>query len=771
MSNLVHWSYQSTAPCSVLVDEESNELGSPSSQSNLVHRNQSISHRTKPASGGNKRFRRSADEHGDDPVDVVHDNKPLIGEEHDPLSNIKNFSRGFGFDSLFSNNLSVLNNSNISSGDGSVDISVMSSEVDSSVDGSNGIEDKEESTTYTPEVSDLMEMTTVVYDLSPEEKEEMRSMQADDPFADGELIGMGNNPTVDIAYEDIDDPMMQELEKIQAREEKREEARENREEKEEEIKENIDHEILMKEVDSLKRKEQEKKLLLQQQYLKEKERELLLSKVNNPSDRGEENKVSEEDDTLTLKERELLKKEREIRVQQKEVNNNIMLFVNASPNSTNTSNSIYTDTNTQEFVINKEHTFQNEKQEIPSYQVMNENNFARNNFKPNRNVADPKSSSKPVIHLLNHERIYLSKMRKKLSTTEDIKPDDNHNDITSHSLDAKKSTLKSHNKDKNENFYKSSKKITKNNQGKDERILKNTNSNIGKNIQATHTNNTLIDLTHSINNNNRLFINVSISTDGMLNSTNQLSNNFALNAQSGDGNSNNNRPLYFLSLVLPTNDGMSSNSVSSHVQLNTIPKFDTPDQKNVAQSIENVDTNGTIVPSTKFTSADIARNVLLSSTDRATSLGYLYGGECQCSCPDPDGKSDIEEFLKDWDETTESNDDIVTPSIPDVTTSTASSELTTVESSTIPDMSSTDDTATPGTSPFLTNLANNRSLDLRLNTKSNSSTTAVTSSTEVWDDETESTSSTTTEATARNTTGCPKIIPPPVLYIEGKSTL
>uniref|UniRef100_A0A8D8RGM7 Tenascin-like protein n=2 Tax=Cacopsylla melanoneura TaxID=428564 RepID=A0A8D8RGM7_9HEMI len=52
MANLVHWSYQSSATCSVLVDEDANELGSTSSQTNLVHRNQSISHRTKP-NGGN----------------------------------------------------------------------------------------------------------------------------------------------------------------------------------------------------------------------------------------------------------------------------------------------------------------------------------------------------------------------------------------------------------------------------------------------------------------------------------------------------------------------------------------------------------------------------------------------------------------------------------------------------------------------------------------------------------------------------------------------
>ncbi|KAL1460026.1 hypothetical protein WDU94_011966 [Cyamophila willieti] len=369
MANLVHWSYQSSATCSVLVDEDANELGSTSSQTNLVHRNQSISHRTKTnggSSGGRSRFKRSVlDQRHDNgtPVDSLHEishsdvgQDPIsFGEGNDPpqghdRSSSINFSSGFGLNappSSFAPNLSLflknsnvfrrdsfsvvnINNNNSSkvvssdktdniSSDNFVDdqkiVSMIEEHVNFGSDSGNEVstingEDILELTTTTfgenlvgnDESFNLdADMTTVVYDLSPEEKSMLREIQSDDPFAifSQDLLDVNNIPQVDSELDTADDVLIKEMEKLGRREEKKEKEMEIKKEREEEIKEIVDHDALIKEIERKENEEKEKKLLEQQKYLKEKEAELL----------KKEKEIEEQ--KRKGKERELLKKELE----------------------------------------------------------------------------------------------------------------------------------------------------------------------------------------------------------------------------------------------------------------------------------------------------------------------------------------------------------------------------------------------------------------------------------------------------------------------------
>ncbi|KAI5732577.1 hypothetical protein M8J76_001881 [Diaphorina citri] len=794
MANILHWSYQSTATCSVLVDEDSSGTGSPESN---PHRslNQSISRTKSGAPGGGNRFKRSVEEHDnvtgydDVTVDTLHD---LIGGEHELSSNLSrssnNFSSGVGFGSPFSSDfpfgLNTSNNSSSASFDRSLDSSVLvstnetvedsseavSKDLDDSVEistqniGENDDFVKSEdlgTTTVYPDMEDI-EMTTVVYDLTPEEKKKLHDIQADDPFAilHEDIFNFGIIPTINFEYDNIDDDIvMKEFAKV----EEQEKEKEIKEEKEDEAKEIYEHEMLLKEIENLKKKEneeKEKKLLQQQLYLKEKERELLKKKELEEQKRKEleeqkrkedEKRMKEEEDqSLTLRERELLKKEREMREKLKNESNNVLIYTNALPNITNTSNAFENTNKLGEAENIHIQPLQNDKQEIPSYQIINENKDVRNSIKFNNQLT---STVKPFIHLLNHEKIYLSKMKKRLSTTEGT-PSEN-NILVNNYAERPKNIGKIPTKFTNGQSNSIGNGL--NMKSKDEGFLMHANKNIndGK-IQAINTNNTLIDLTHSINNNNRLFINVTISTDGMVSTTNQLRNNMAA---TGDGNdkTGNNQPLYFLSLVLPTSDAQNTNPVSSHVQFNPLPRAESDTKPKENTEPANRLTNQIQVPYTPFSVSEMAKDLLLSSTDKPTSMGYLYGGVCQCSCPSS-GDPEPQDFLDDWDETT---------------TSTDPSELTTVESSTIPDLTSTDDASTTAL-PILQSLGGNRSVEVRLtnrNESSKSTTSAVMSSTDVWDEEADSsTSSTTTESTSKNTTGCPKIIPPPVLILEAGTT-
>uniref|UniRef100_A0A8D8UYU9 Tenascin-like protein n=1 Tax=Cacopsylla melanoneura TaxID=428564 RepID=A0A8D8UYU9_9HEMI len=823
MANLVHWSYQSSATCSVLVDEDANELGSTSSQTNLVHRNQSISHRTKPNggnSGGRSRFKRHVldQQHAskvDDigtPVESLHEfSHSVVGQEPtsfgdglDPseghVTSSSNFSSGFGLNapSSFASNLSLfLNNSNLSRSDSFV---VKSSEIVSSnttdnissdtfVDNGNIVSMIEEDVKVisdsdgTINVEDILEitttlydenlvgndervnmdseMTTVVYDLSPEEKSKMKEIQSDDPFPifSQDLFDVDNGE-----FDTADDVMIKEIEKLEIREEKKEKEIETKKDREEEIKEIYDHDNLIKEIERKDNEEKEKKLLEQQTYLKEKETELLkkekeieehknkereteLLKKEMEKKKSEAIKMSEEDDgSLTLKERELLKKEREMREKAHNESSKILTLINTS-NNTNTSNG-YGSTNQKLGEHLGIQTLHSDRQEIPSYQIVNENEVTLNNIKLN-NVQSSDSSHKPYIHLLKHEKVYLSKNKKKIPTPETSK---HQNIIAGLSNDISKT---------NSNLVKANTiedNIGVPNEGEGLHAIPN---------DKVSTNNTLIDLTHSINNNNRLFINVTISTDGMVSTTNQL-------GQSGVGTdqSGSNHPVYFLSLVLPTMDAMHSNAVSSQVQFNPLPKVEAPSiSSNKDQFITNKDTisneNGLeytqsgnrssskLAASTSFAMSDVAKGVLLSTTDRPTSMGYLYGGICQCECPNLDNDKDSvdgKDFADDWDE-------IVSTSVTSETS--LASELTTVESSTLADMSS-DDVTTATSS-----LANNRSVRVNSTISEGDKSTTMTSMTstvDVWDED--STSTTTEQPASNNSTGCPKFVPPPVLYLE-----